>query len=51
MRKHIRWFGRKNGQFIVKKFDGIIEGETAETISFVYNKRVITLNKSECVIL
>lgn len=51
MRKHIRWFDRKNGEFIVRKFDGVIESETAETISFMYNKRVITLNKNECVIL
>lgn len=51
MKKHIRWFGRKNGQFIVKKFDGIIENETVDTISFMYNKRIVTLNKNECVIL
>lgn len=51
MEKHIRWFDRKNGQFIVRKFNGTISGETAETISFIYNKRVITLNKSECVVL
>ena len=51
MKKHIRWFDRKNGQFIVRKFNGIIDSETADTISFMYNKRIITLNKSECVVL
>ena len=51
MKKHIRWFDRKNGQFIVRKFDGVIENETVDTISFMYNKRIVTLNKNECVIL
>lgn len=51
MKKHIRWFDRKNGQFIVRRFDGIIANETADTISFMYNKRIVTLKKSECVIL
>jgi hypothetical protein len=51
MKRHIRWFDRKNGEFIVRKFDGKIESETAETISFMYNKRIITMKKSECVIM
>ena len=51
MKKHIRWFDRKNGQFIVRKFDGVIANKTVDTISFMYNKRIVTLNKNECVIL
>jgi hypothetical protein len=45
MYRHIRWFDRKNGNFIVRKFDGIVDNETTETISFMYNKKVITLDK------
>ena len=25
--------------------------ETVDTISFMYNKRIVTLNKNECIIL
>lgn len=45
----VKWFDRKNGALIIRKFSGIAESETAETISFKYNKRIITLNKSECI--
>lgn len=51
MKKQIRWFDRKNGELIVRKFNGVIANETAETISFMYNKRIVTLNKAECIIL
>ena len=51
MKKHIRWFDRKNGQFIVRKFDGVIANETVDTISFMYNKRIVTLNKNECIFI
>lgn len=46
----VKWFDRKNGDIIVRTFYGILENETAETVTFKYNRRIITINKSECFI-
>jgi hypothetical protein len=51
MKEHIRWIEIKNGKCIVRRFDGIVESETVETITFMYNKRLITRKKSECIFM
>lgn len=45
----IKWFDRKNGEIIIRKFCGFLENETEETVSFQYNKHIVTRKKSECV--
>ena len=47
----IKWLDRKNGAIIVRKFCGILENETEETISFKYNNHIVTRNKSECIFM
>jgi hypothetical protein len=44
----IKWFDIKNGDIILRKFYGILENETEETVTFKYNRRIITVNKSDC---
>ena len=48
--KQIRWCDMVGDKWIVRKFEGIIESETEETISFRYRKKIITLKKDECFI-
>jgi hypothetical protein len=40
----------KGKELIVRKFCGVIENETETTVTFKYNKKMITLNKEECII-
>jgi hypothetical protein len=48
--KDIRWFDMKGKELIVRKFYGVVESETETTVTFKYNKKMITLNKEECII-
>ena len=48
--KDIRWFDMKGKELIVRKFYGFVENETETTVTFKYNKKMITLNKWECII-
>lgn len=48
--KDIRWFDMKGKELIVRKFYGLVENETETTVTFKYNKKMITLNKGECII-
>lgn len=45
----IKWVDRKNGEVIIRKFYGILYNETEETVSFKYNKQIVTRKKSECI--
>jgi hypothetical protein len=45
----IKWIDRKNGEIIVRRFNGFLESETEETVSFKYNKTIVTRKKSECI--
>ena len=47
----IKWIDKKNGKIIVRKFCGVLENETSETVSFNYNNRIITRMKSDCIFL
>lgn len=48
--KDIIWFDMRCKEIIVRKFYGAVESETETTITFKYNKKMITLNKKECFI-
>lgn len=48
--KDIRWFDMKGKELVVRKFYGFVESETETTVTFKYNKKMITLNKEECII-
>lgn len=48
--KDIRWFDMKGKCLVVRKFYGFVENETETTVTFRYNKKMITLNKEECFI-
>jgi hypothetical protein len=45
----IKWIEKKNGKIIVRRFNGVLEGETEETVSFKYNKAIVTRKKTECI--
>ena len=48
--KDIRWFDMKGEELVVRKFYGVVENETETTVTFKYNKKMITLNKEEVII-
>lgn len=47
----IKWIEIKNGKAIVRRFCGVIECETEQTVSFKYNNRITTRKKSECIFM
>ena len=46
----VKWIDKvRPGEVVVRRFKGVLESETETTVSFKYNKHIVTLNKNECV--
>lgn len=46
----ITWFDMKGAELVVRKFKGALIAEDADTVTFTYRKKPMTLQKSDCTV-
>lgn len=46
----IKWFDVKGGELIVRSFEGAIICEDAESVTFTYRKKPLTVKKTNCTV-
>lgn len=46
----IKWFDMKGEKLVVKSFEGEVIAEDAQSVTFAYRKKPLTLSKSRCTV-
>jgi hypothetical protein len=46
----VKWFDVKGEKLVVRSFEGAIIAEDADSVTFIYRKKPLTLKKSDCTV-